>query len=103
MLPVYPIHYNAPDWVRGAAMTILASEPPVRLTVISNSGPIEVRNARVIDTGRNGGYTGGANVAIRDGLANDEPFAVIGSHDLHVESDTFALLRPRCCAITSCL
>lgn len=92
MLPVYLIHYNAPEWLLAAAKTIKASKPVVRLIVVSNSGPIDVPGATVIVTERNGGYAGGANIAIQHWLFGSEPFAVIGSHDLHVQPDTFHLL-----------
>ena len=35
---------------------------------------------------------GAANVGLREFLAGEEPFCVIGSHDLHVEPDTFEKL-----------
>jgi GT2 family glycosyltransferase len=52
----------------------------------------------------NRGYTGGANAALAHWRTHhpDEPFAVVGSHDLHVEPDALSRLvnaaaaRPRC-------
>ena len=89
-LPVYLIHYDAPDWCADAVRTIENSDPPVAVTVINNGGRELDVNCRVLPQERNRGYTGGANVALRDWLAGDEPWCVIGSHDLHVAVDTFA-------------
>ena len=90
MLPVYLIHWNAPDWCASAVRSIQRSEIPVAVTVIDNGGARLDVAARVLRQPQNRGFTGGANAALRDWLAGDEPWAVIGSHDLHVEPDTFA-------------
>ena len=89
-LPVYLIHYYVPDWCADAVRSIEKSDPPVAVTVIDNGGRELDIDCRVLDQERNGGYTGGANEALRDWLASDEPWCVIGSHDLHVAIDTFA-------------
>lgn len=90
-LPVYLVHWDAPDWVRSAAASILASDRPIALTIVDNGPPeasadlAELRTrARVIDTGGNLGFAGGANVALRDWLGGGAPWCVIGAHDLHV-------------------
>ena len=92
-IPVYLIHYDAPAWVCSAAESILSSDIEVDLTIISNSGSIAVSGATVIDTGSNLGYAGGGNVAIGLWLAGDASVALVGSHDLHLESDAIRRLR----------
>ena len=89
MLPVYLIHYEAVDWLRSSIRSIQASTLPVSVTVIDNGGAFDV-GVRTLRQGANRGYTGGANAALRDWLAGNEPWCVIGSHDLHVEPGTFA-------------
>jgi hypothetical protein len=89
-LPVYLIHFDAPEWCADAVRSIEKSEPPVAVTVIDNGGRELDVDCRVFHQERNDGYTGGANAALRDWLAGDEPWCVIGSHDLHVAIDTFA-------------
>jgi GT2 family glycosyltransferase len=92
VLPVYLIHWNAPEWCQSAVQSIEKSEPPVAVTVIDNGGAPLHLAARVLRQSENRGYTGGANAALRDWLEGDEPWAVIGSHDLHVEPHTFAAM-----------
>ena len=102
LLPVYLIHWNAPDWCAAAAASILQSvDVAIDLTVIDNgqtSGePLSASLAdvaRVLRQTENKGYTGGANVALDDWRARFPAgdFCVIGSHDLHVEPDTLARL-----------
>lgn len=92
MLPVYLIHWNAPEWCASAVQSVEKSDPPVAVTVIDNGGaPLQV-GARVLPQPENRGFTGGANAALQDWLAGDEPWAVIASHDLHVEPHTFATM-----------
>jgi GT2 family glycosyltransferase len=92
VLPVYVIHWNAPEWCASAVQSIQKSEPPVAVTVVDNGGaPLQV-STRVLRQPENRGYTGGANAALADWLAGGEPWAVIASHDLHVEPDTFAVM-----------
>jgi N-acetylglucosaminyl-diphospho-decaprenol L-rhamnosyltransferase len=100
VLPVYLVHWNAPEWCGSAARSLLATQGlRVDLTVIDN-GPgggnltsALPRGVRVIATGGNLGYTGGANVAIGRWLATTSaPFAVIGSHDLRVQPTTLLKL-----------
>jgi N-acetylglucosaminyl-diphospho-decaprenol L-rhamnosyltransferase len=115
-LPVYLIHYQAPDWCAMAVSSILRSEGVrAQVTVVDNGGgerlakllPSEVR---ILTTGPNRGYAGGANAAIGDWRRRfpGEEFLVIASHDLHVEraalrrlvdaataSRSFGVLAPR--------
>lgn len=101
-LPVYLIHWNAPDWCVAAVESVLASEDVVvEVTVVDNGHdaalPLRDRlptTVKIIDSGANRGYTGGANLALRDWLARDDSpeFCIIGSHDLQVDTDTLARL-----------
>lgn len=94
-LPVYLVHYDAPDWVRSATASVLRSDIPVDVAVVNN-GPqtdLELPEAvRVLGSGDNLGYAGGANVGLREWLEGPERYCVVGSHDLHVEPDTLRLL-----------
>ena len=98
-LPVYLVHWRQPEWCAAAVTSLLASDLPVRVTVVNNSPELAsgLRAAlpgevRVIETGGNLGYTGGANVGIADWLDGNAALAAVGSHDLHVEPNTFRLL-----------
>ena len=94
-LPVYLVHYNAPDWVRSACASIQLSDEPVELIVVNNSGgDLSLGpDVRVIESGGNLGYTGGANVALRDWLGGDADTCVVGSHDLHVARDALSQMK----------
>jgi len=95
-LPVYLVHHDAPDWLRSSVASILRSETPVAVTVVNNGPDSDLGLAsgvRVLSTGRNAGYAGGANVAITDWLSGESPYAIVGAHDLHVEPDTLGRLR----------
>ncbi len=101
-LPVYLIHFDQPVWCASAVTSIRGSRDTiVDLTVIDN-GPQDPerlrdqlpRRTRVLSMGRNLGYTGGANAALRDWMARypDGELCVIASHDLHVEAGTLRRL-----------
>ena len=92
-LPVFLVHFEAPDWCRSAVGTVLGSDVPVAVTVVNNGGELDLDPAvTVVDADRNGGYAGGANIALRRWLEGEAPYCVIASHDLHVEPDTLRLL-----------
>src|ERR1700691_2469494 len=94
-LPVYLVHWNAPEWCQSACESVLASVGvELDLTVIDNSpdgggalaaalGP----ERRILATGQNLGFAGGANVGLQEWLAGSSEFCIVGSHDLHVETD----------------
>jgi hypothetical protein len=95
---VYLVHWNAPDWVSSATASILASDIDVQVHVVDN-GPPEASDRLVLDPrvavlepGRNGGYSAGANVAVLHWRTGSAEWCVIGSHDLHVEPDTLRRL-----------
>jgi hypothetical protein len=99
-LPVYLIHWNAPDWVQAASDTILGSDIDVAVTVVDN-GPASATaelnldpRVTVVSTDTNLGYAGGANVGLRDWLAAEphSDWCVVAAHDLHVEPDTLRRL-----------
>lgn len=93
VLPVYLVHYRAPEWCAEAARSILASEDiEIELTVVDNGGGEELATRlptqiRVIGDGTNRGYAGGANGALSDYRRRrlDSRYVLVGSHDLHVE------------------
>jgi len=99
-LAVYLINWRQPDWCVAAVNSILASDLPVRLTVIDNSPehqptlasklPAEVM---IVANPSNLGYAGGGNRALSDWIAaGEEELVVIGSHDLLVKPNTLSLL-----------
>jgi GT2 family glycosyltransferase len=91
-LPVYVIHWNAPEWCASACSSIRRSSVAVALTVIDNASPQRFTSSetRVLVERANLGYSGAANVALREWLAGPAEWCVIAAHDLHVEPDTFA-------------
>jgi GT2 family glycosyltransferase len=90
MLPVYLIHFESPGWLGSSVDTIRRSEPAVSLTVVDNGGLPPMDDLRVVRPAANVGYTGGANIGLREWLAGEEPYAVVGAHDLLVEPRTLA-------------
>jgi len=111
-VPVYLVHWNAPEWCASAAASLLASEGvDVGLTVVDNGqegGPPLASclpdGVRILKRAANGGYTAGANAALDDWRVTHPTasFAVLGSHDLHVESDTLAQLLATAEAVPHC-
>ena len=96
LLPVYLVHYDAPDWLSSAVETIVRSDREVDVWVLDNGPPGALAplgpGLHVERMPRNLGYAGAANVALRRWLSGTAPFCVIGSHDLHVEPDCFSKL-----------
>ncbi len=102
VLPVYLIHWNAPEWLASSVRSVLGSQGvSVRLIVIDN-GQEQGSNLRdllpsdieIVPTERNMGFAGGSNLALAHWASHfpECPFAVVGSHDLHVFPDTFWIL-----------
>jgi N-acetylglucosaminyl-diphospho-decaprenol L-rhamnosyltransferase len=97
---VYLIHHDQPVWCASAARSVLASEGvEVDLTIIDNGqhggeqlAALLPPDVRILPMASNRGYTGAANAALVDWLGGSGQLTVIGSHDLHVESDTFLRL-----------
>jgi GT2 family glycosyltransferase len=95
-LPVYVVHWNARDWVKSTTESFLASTIATRVTVIDN-GPDDAplvldSRVRVIRSGTNLGYAGGANLGITDWLAEDAEFCVVACHDVQLEPDVLERL-----------
>ena len=93
-LPVFLVHYDAPDWVRSAAQSILRSDLPVVVTVINN-GPqteLSIDGVEVVTLTTNAGFAGGANSGLGLWLRSSAPYCVVGAHDLHVGSGTLSRL-----------
>jgi GT2 family glycosyltransferase len=101
-LPVYLIHFNQPRWCASAVKSVSQSRSVrVQLAVVDNGqteGPplsaVLPEGVPILTMSENRGYTGGANAALWDWRSRwpGSEFCVIGSHDLHVSSDTFARL-----------
>lgn len=92
-VPVFLIHFDAPEWLRSSVASVLASEhADVRVVVVDNGGAevglLPAAAERVV-TGTNLGYTGAANLALDLWTERfpGAPVAIIGSHDLHVEPE----------------
>lgn len=102
VLPVYLIHWDAPEWCASAAASVMGSAGvTIDLSVVDNGqtgGPSLAdclpQGVRVLAMPGNRGYTGGANAALADWRERfpEGEFCVLGSHDLHVAVDTLAHL-----------
>jgi GT2 family glycosyltransferase len=95
-LPIYVIHWNAPDWCVETVEALLASttvQPDV--TVIDNASSCAVptfpRGVTLECLRKNIGYSGGANRALELFRRRTEPFCCITSHDVHVSPDALEL------------
>lgn len=89
-LPVFLVHFDAPDWCRSAVASIRRSSGVVpEVVVIDNGGrPLgPLSGCTVVTSPTNSGYAGGANLALRTWRDRfpDAELAVIGSHDLHMD------------------
>jgi hypothetical protein len=101
-LPIYLVHWQAPEWCARAAASLLASqEIEVDLTVVDNGSRAEQPNlgnlvpdgTRVLEAAANLGYAGGVNLAFEDWLTTRaDDYCLIGSHDLQVAPETLATL-----------
>ena len=96
-LPVYIIHWNAPEWCLSAVDSVLLSvgvEP--YLTVVDNgSSPSAVckleaslpSQVRLLKSSQNLGFAGGANLCIDDACASGTEWLVLAAHDVIVKPD----------------
>jgi N-acetylglucosaminyl-diphospho-decaprenol L-rhamnosyltransferase len=89
-VPIYVMHWNAPDWLRSTVSSFLQLSTPTQVTVVDN-GPYEpplALDARVsvIRSGANIGYAGGANIGIKDWLARGGEFCIVACHDVALEA-----------------
>lgn len=100
-LPVYLVHYDAPEWCRSAVSSLLRSEGvDLDVTVLDNGGtrPLDLDDLEgrvsVVRTGVNLGFAGAVNRAFAHWLGAADPpeLCVVGSHDLHVEPEALRRL-----------
>ena len=89
-LPVYVIHYRAPDWCRKTVESLRSSDVPVEIIITNNGGDLTGINARVIAAPANLGYAGAANIAIAD--EPSAPLIVLTNHDVEVAEDALRRL-----------
>ncbi len=97
-VPVYLVHWNAPDWLRSSIVSLRESvgcEP--RIVVIDNSGTLDAEfdpGVTIISSPVNDGYTGGANRALADCPIRfpDAKAFVVAAHDLHVSPNSLSAL-----------
>ena len=99
-LPVYVIHWDAPEWCATTVKSLMASTGVIVDLCVIDNGPAYASarlarsvpaGVRFINPGMNTGFTGAANLAIRDWLASeDRPFAIIASHDLRLRPESFS-------------
>jgi GT2 family glycosyltransferase len=97
-VPVYVVHWNAPEWCVRTVHSIRASDHVrPRVTIIDNGGLHaeaigQLGEAEVVATGANLGFTGGVNRALEAWRATDAPVVVIACHDVELHPDALSLL-----------
>lgn len=95
-LPVYVVHFAAPDWLALSVDALVQSSHPIELTVIDNGpGRVELDDhpaVRLVHTASNVGFSGAANLAVSDWLAGEAPFCVVASHDVLPGAEVFATM-----------
>ena len=94
-LPVYVIHWNAPEWCAETVHSLRSSRGvEVDVTVIDNASeelPIVPESVKRIGMSKNVGFAGAANEALRLVDASGETeFFGIASHDVQVSPDCLA-------------
>jgi GT2 family glycosyltransferase len=99
-LPVYVIHWDAPEWCAATVRSLMASTGVIVDMCVVDNGPADASarlrssvpaGVRFIDPGTNTGFAGAANLAGREWLAaDDSPFAIIASHDLRLRPESFS-------------
>lgn len=98
-LPVYVVHYAAPDWCSATVSSLLGSESVTADVAVVDNGSapgqplvhdVLPASVRVITAGRNLGYAGAANLALDD-WSDCHPtsdLCLLTSHDLQVGAHT---------------
>jgi hypothetical protein len=90
-IPVFIVHWNKPESCGRSIEAFLSQGIPVRIVILDNgSEPAKlsylyalIDNRAVIrELGRNMGFGGALNIALKDWLSNSqEPYAVVAAHD----------------------
>jgi N-acetylglucosaminyl-diphospho-decaprenol L-rhamnosyltransferase len=101
-VPVYVVHWNAPQWCAATVASFLGSDGVDVTVCVVDNGPPECSDelrallppgVRIIASKSNAGFTGGANVGIRDWLGrSDGRLIVIASHDVRFEPQSLRTL-----------
>lgn len=99
-IPVYLVHWTAPEWLDSSLRSILASRDCApAITVVDNSRSLRAgslpEGVRLLEPDDNLGYSGGANLALADCRRThpDATMVVIGAHDAHVAPTTLRTLH----------
>jgi GT2 family glycosyltransferase len=95
VLPLYLVHWKAPEWCRTSIESIQAStEVSVKITVLNNGGELHLPSfVRVVELRGNLGFAAAVNVALDEFLAsNGADYVFIGSHDICLAPDALRLL-----------
>lgn len=82
----YLVHWRAPEWCRESVLSVLASSGvSVSCTVINNEGELDLpAGVKIVETGSNLGFAGGANVALRLALDATADYIFVGCHDIRL-------------------
>lgn len=103
-LPVYVLHWNAPDRLMRSLGSISSSVGvPLRLTVVDNGSDPDLgadleqqlpSSVRLIRLHTNTGYSGAANAALADHFSNPDlpDLIVLAAHDLLTEANCLSRL-----------
>ena len=86
VVAAFLVHWNAPEWCVESVGTLLASEGvAVYVGVVNNAGSLRLpATVEVVETERNLGFTGGANIGLRRAVEIGAPFVFIGCHDVRL-------------------
>lgn len=93
-IDAYLVHWHAPGWCRDSAASLLASTGVgIRVTVLNNGGELTLpRGVRLVELGMNRGFAGAVNFGLREFLAGQDEYVLLGSHDVLLAEDTVGLL-----------
>lgn len=96
LMPVYIIHWNAPEWLLACVEALRRAGQASEVVVVDN-GPIGalpegIDGVRLLPVGGNRGFSGAANVALADWFQGSDAFCILCSHDVLFEPTTVAQL-----------
>lgn len=84
-VPVYVVHWNAPEWCAEAVNHLRGSDIPVDVVVIDNSNNFVSSIVPVRRPAGNLGYAGAANLGLQEWLLRSESeWCAVASHDVVV-------------------